>query len=74
MTQVPTEQRRSSRVAQRLGGLLGVVWFTFLATSDAERPTWLRIAYAVTALVFAIGTTVELAGAVKRWHRGRQDS
>ncbi|WP_031079818.1 hypothetical protein [Streptomyces sp. NRRL S-118] len=38
-----------------MGYVVGTVWFAFLAASGDERPTWLRIGYAVTAAVFAGG-------------------
>ncbi|SDM79563.1 hypothetical protein [Streptomyces wuyuanensis] len=72
MTEVRAEERRPSRALQRLGGLLGVTWFTFLTFSDPDRPLWLRVGYAVTALVFAAGTTAELVTAGRRRFRATE--
>ncbi|MFD9370705.1 hypothetical protein ACFWA6_23810 [Streptomyces sp. NPDC060020] len=54
---------------QVLGYLLGTIWFAFLAVSGDERPGWLRAAYAVVALTFAVGAA---ATAVKHFRERRR--
>ncbi|UQA93119.1 hypothetical protein [Streptomyces halobius] len=49
-----------------------MAWFSFLAFSDSDRPSWLRVCYAATALVFAVGTAAELVIAGRRRRRAKQ--
>ncbi|MFJ7181077.1 hypothetical protein ACIQXA_32855 [Streptomyces massasporeus] len=51
---------------QVLGYVAGTTGFVLLALSGDERPVWLRAAYAVVALTFAVGAVVTAVRRRKR--------
>ncbi|MFE9469425.1 hypothetical protein ACFYNW_38640 [Streptomyces virginiae] len=67
----PTPSRsKYPLAAQVLGYLLGTIWFAFLAVSGDERPGWLRAAYAVVALTFAVGAAATTVNHFRERRRG----
>ncbi|OEJ21611.1 hypothetical protein AS594_39475 [Streptomyces agglomeratus] len=63
----PSRSKYSPSV-QILGYVVGTIGFTLLALSG-ERPDWLRAAYAIAALTFAVGAA---ATAVKHFRERRR--
>ncbi|MFD3761233.1 hypothetical protein [Streptomyces sp. NPDC058622] len=66
----PTPRSKYSPAVQILGYLLGTTGFAFLALSGDERPGWLRAAYAVVALTFAVGASVTSVNHFRERRRG----